>query len=154
MSKDNINNIIASTNKHVANINRVLKNIKSNVMVDFIHPESSGTTIISNLVASQSDLWVIERYVKNIENIRSDDIQVPRLPHLKPYLKILGILYFVEGTNTSITSDSIKVIIKANYIFNNLSLTAKSRIVKTSPRSNMTVIWIDVWNTKSCYSNH
>ena len=56
MSTDNVDNIIVSANKHIANINRALKNIKSNVIVNFICPENMRITIISTLVASQSDL--------------------------------------------------------------------------------------------------
>jgi len=74
MNKDNINNILVTTNEHIANINRALKNIKSNVTVNFIRTENIGIIIVSNLVTSQSDLQVIERYVKNINNIRSNDI--------------------------------------------------------------------------------
>jgi len=91
----------------------------------------------------------MERYVKNIENIRSDNVQVLRLSQSKSYLKIIRIPYFMEGTNTSIRSDNIKVIIKANHIFNDLSLIVKPRVIKTSPRSDIAVIWIDVWDTQS-----
>jgi len=41
------------------------------------------------------------------------------------------------------------VIIQANHIFNNLSLALKPRVIKTSPRCDMAVIWIDIWNTQS-----
>ena len=74
MNKDNIDNILVTANEHIANINRALKNVKSNVTVNFIRPENMGIIIVSNLVASQSDLQVIERYVKNINKIRSNDI--------------------------------------------------------------------------------
>jgi len=74
MNKDNINNILVTVNEHIANINRALKNVKSNVTVNFIHPENIGIITVSNLVALQSDLQVIRRYVKNIDNIRSNDI--------------------------------------------------------------------------------
>jgi len=36
MSSDNMNKIMILSNKHIANINRVLKKIKLEVMVDFI----------------------------------------------------------------------------------------------------------------------
>jgi len=36
MSSDNTNKIMVLSNKHVVNINRALKEIKSEVMVDFI----------------------------------------------------------------------------------------------------------------------
>ena len=140
---------MASANKHITNINKTLKNVKSKVMVNFIHLENLRITIISNSVTLQSNLQVMERYIKNMENIRSDNIQVPRLPQSKSYLKIIGIPYFVEDTNTSITSDSIKATIKANHIFNDLSLIAKPRVVKVFSRSNMAVIWINIWDTQS-----
>lgn len=60
INKVNINNILVLANEYVANINRALKNIKSSITVDFIHPDNSSITIISNLVASQSDLQVME----------------------------------------------------------------------------------------------
>ena len=87
--------------------------------------------------------------MKNIENIRSDDVQVLRLPQSKSYLKIIKIPYFIEGTNISIRLDNIEAIIKANHIFNDLSLIAKPKVIKASSRSDMVVIWIDVWNTQS-----
>ena len=153
MNKNNINNIIEFANKHIANINRALKNVKSKVMVNFICLDSSEITIVSNSVTLYSDLQVIEGYVKNIENIMSNNIQVSRLPQLKSYLKILGIPYFVEGTNTLIIPDSIKFIIKSNYLFNNLSLILNPRAVKASPKSDIVVIWIDVWNNQSSKNN-
>ena len=64
---------------HISNINRTLKNIKSKVIVDYICLETIGITIISNVIVSQSNLQIMERYIKNIENIRSDDIQVLKL---------------------------------------------------------------------------
>ena len=148
MSKANIDNIMASLADHVTNINNMFKTIKSKVMVNYICLETMRVTIASNVVASQFNLQVMERYVKNIENIMSDDIQISRLPQLKSYLKIIEIPYFVEGTNSPITPDNIKSIIKFNYIFNNLMLTFKPRVIKISPKSNMAVIWIDIWNTQ------
>jgi len=82
----------------------------------------------------------MERYVKSIDNVRFDDIQGPRLPQLKLYLKITYILYFVESTDISIRSDNIEVIIKANHIFNDLSLALKPKVIKASPRSDIAVI--------------
>ena len=71
MSKVNINNILTLANKHVTNINRALKNVKSNILVNFIHLDKLGT---SNLVVLQLDFLVMERYVKSIDNVSSDDV--------------------------------------------------------------------------------
>ena len=149
MSKVNINNILILVNEHAANINRALKNVKSNILVNFIYLDKLGITITSNLVVSQLDLLVIERYMKSINNVSSDNVQIPQLPQLKLCLKIISILFFIEDTNTPIMLDNIKAIIKASHIFNDLTLTSKSRVIKAFPKSNMTVIWIDVWDTQS-----
>jgi len=39
-----------------------------------------GITIVTNKVAMPLDLQVIENYIKNVENINSEDIKAPRLP--------------------------------------------------------------------------
>ena len=52
MSKANVDNIMVFSANHVTNINRVLKTIKSKVMVDYIYPKTIGVTIVSNMVAS------------------------------------------------------------------------------------------------------
>jgi len=34
-------------------------------------------------------------------------------------------------------------------IFENISLAAKPRIIKTSPKSDMAIIWFDIWDSQS-----
>jgi len=46
----------------------------------------------------------------------------------------------MESTNTLIRLDSIKAIIKANQIFNDLMLMLKLRVIKIFPKSNIAVI--------------
>ena len=55
----------------------------------------------------------------------------------------------MESTNTPIRSDNIETLIKANHIFNNLTLVLKLRVIKASSKFDIAVIWIDVWNTQS-----
>jgi len=109
-------------------------------MVDYIRPKEISVVIITNSVMVALDLQVIENYIKNIEKIIAEDVQTPRLPQSKFYSKIIGILYLMENTNTPITSEFIKAIIKSNHIFNDLLLISKQRIIKASPKSNMTII--------------
>ena len=68
---------------------------------------------------------------------------------LKSYLKIVGILYLVDQSNTCITSEDVEKILKNNHIFNNIILASKLRIIKVSPKSDMTIIWIDIWDTQN-----
>jgi len=56
MNGDNETKFIKDSSNHVTNSNKALKNIKSVVMVNFIHQEQSGVTIVINKVTSPSDL--------------------------------------------------------------------------------------------------
>ena len=62
---------------HIANINRLLRNMKSEVLVDFIWSDQSGITVVTCKVASQSDLHIIENYVKNVHYIDTSGIEAP-----------------------------------------------------------------------------
>ena len=101
-------------------------------------------TIVTNKVASPSNLQVIENFVRNIENIILENIKALRLSQSKSYLKIIGISYFLENTNISITSDFINSVIKSNYIFNNLLLVSKPHVIKVLSKYDMAIIWIDI----------
>ena len=50
---------------------------------------------------------------------------LPCLLQSKSYLKIIGILYMIENTNTLINSSNVKSIIKSTHIFNDIILTSK-----------------------------
>ena len=79
---------------YVSNINRALRNIKSDVSVDFICSDPLDITVITCKVALLSNLQVIENYVKSINYIDATCVEVPHLPQSKFYLKIIGIFYF------------------------------------------------------------
>ena len=66
------NNFIKDSSMHVFNINQILKNIKSSTIVDYIHINSKDIVIMTNNVASLSDLQAIEKYVKSISSINAD----------------------------------------------------------------------------------
>ena len=96
--------------------------------------------IITNKVVLLLDLSIIEKYIKNTDVIQSNNIIAPRLSQLKFYLKILNILYLIEDTNVSITSNVVKRIINFMHIFNNVVLTSKIRFIKALPKSDIVVI--------------
>jgi len=81
--------------------------------------------------------------------IKIDSVKVPYLSQSKSYLKIIGIPYLVENTNTSITADVVEAIIKRNNIFNNIAIVSRSCVIKVSPKSDMAIIWLDVWDVQS-----
>ena len=90
---------------------------------------------------------IIDNYVKNSNDINSLQVDEPRLPKSKSYLKITGIPFFPYSNSLErLTSDDIEAILKQNHIFDNISLTSKLRVIKVSPKSNMSIVWIDIWD--------
>jgi len=79
----------------------------------------------------------------------SKNIQALRLPQSKFYLKIIGILYLIKNTNVLTNSDFVETIIKLSYIFNDLLLTSKPRIIKASSKSDIAIVWIDIWDAQN-----
>ena len=92
---------------------------------------------------------MIKKYIKNTNNIDIDKVEVSRISQSKSYLKIIGILYMIENTNTSILANVVKSIIKSNYIFNNIAVTSKLYIIKISLKLDISIIWLDIWNVLS-----
>ena len=54
-----------------------------------------------------------------------------------------------EATDMYITLDKVKRILKNNHIFNDVVLVLKLRIVKVSPKSDIAIIWINIWDAQS-----
>jgi len=96
---------------HIVDINRALRNIKSDILANFICNDHRGLIITANKVASQLDLSIIENYIKNIDVIETKDIMAFYLPQFKSYLRIIGISYIKEGTNSSINLSDVEKII-------------------------------------------
>jgi len=99
MNINSANSFIKDSSTHIININRALKNIKSNIMADFICVDNKGIIITTNNITSPLDLQAIEKYIKSSS---------PRLPQSKLYLKIIGVPYLAKHTNSPIISNNIK----------------------------------------------
>ena len=128
MGNENITKFIASSGEYVTNINHALKDIKSDIFINFIHFNNCSLIVTSNKVTSPSDLGMVENYIINANSINSNDIQTACFLQSKSYLKILSIYYYIEGINTSVK------IIKSTYIFNNINIASKPCIIKVSPK--------------------
>ena len=61
----------------------------------------------------------------------------------------LDISYFIEDTNLSITSEIIERVIKTTYIFNDIILVSHLHINKISLKSDMVMIWVDIWDSQN-----
>jgi len=140
--------IMGDASTYVFQINTLLKNVKSSMHSEFIRPCSGGIAIITNEVPNPSDLSIIGNYFKSVEGINSNDIPSPRLLQSKSYLKITGLPYLRNDGN-KITSDNITDFMKHIDLFENVSLATKPRIIKASPKSDMAIIWFDIWDTQN-----
>jgi len=83
--------IIKNISNYVYLINTLLKNVKSNLYTEFIHPCTWSIFITTNSVPANSNLKIIERYIKSINGINQNEVLSPHFPQFKSYLKIMGI---------------------------------------------------------------
>ena len=150
MGNDNIVKFMKNSLIHITNLNRNLRNTKSEVLVDFICSDPLGITVVTNKVSLFLDLLIIENYVKNSENIDSSQVDTPHLPQSKFYLKIISISYYSHGNmQDHLLSQDVELVIKQNQIFNNITLASKPRVIKVSPKLDMVIIWVDIWDAQS-----
>ena len=75
INNDNIVKFMLKSSDHITNIDRVLKNIELEIKVDYIHSETSGIVIVTDKVASSLDLQTIEKYIKNSNQINSENVE-------------------------------------------------------------------------------
>ena len=141
MSNGNNNAFMKNSVAHIANINRLLRNAKSEVVVDYIRPDPIGLLIITNKVTLQSDLQIIGQYIKKSKNINKLQVEEPRLPQSKSYLKIIDIPYYPNSKSQEcLNSSNVEAILKQNQIFDNIKLASRPRIIKVSPKLDMSII--------------
>ena len=79
-------------------------------------------------------------------HIEPNDISSLYLFQPKSYLKIIGISYLMKNTNTLINSSMVETIIKNLYIFNNIVFASKSQVIKVLPKSDIVMIWVNIWD--------
>jgi len=106
----------------------LLKDIKSEICTNFIYPGNREIIIIINKVIFTSDMNTIEKYMKNLNNMDSNEVMSLRLLQSKLYLKILDISYFIKDTNLPITVDVIKIVIENTHIFKDTILVSHPHI--------------------------
>ena len=113
MSKENIDSFMKNSSLHVANINQQFRNAKSEILIDYIRAESLGITIVTNKVSQQSDLMIIDHYIKNSNDVNSLQVEELQLPKSKSYLKIIGIPYYpYDNSQEHLLSNDIELVLK------------------------------------------
>ena len=139
--------IVNSAHIHIANVNKCLKNTKSDIIVDFIRSTNNGIIITTNKSANDLNLSTIEKYLKNIQNVDPDSIESPHLPKSKSYMKIIGLPHKIN--QNIISSDFIEGVLRETHLFNGVALASKPRVIKASPKSDMVVVWLNIWDSQS-----
>ena len=77
MGNENIVKFIKNSAIYITNLNRNLKNTRSEVSVDFIYSDPVGITVITNKVSLPSNLLIIKNYIKNSESIDLSQVDSP-----------------------------------------------------------------------------
>ena len=142
--------IVNSAHIHITNINKCLRNSKSDIVADFIQSTNNGIIITTSKPANNLNLATIEKYLKSIQNVNSDSIESPCLPKSKSYMKIIGLPYKIN--QDVIFPDFIEGVLKETHLFKGVMLASKPHIIKASPKSDMAMVWVDIWNSQSSSS--
>lgn len=116
--------------------------------MDYISSDNKSISIVTNNIASNSDLQEIKKYVKQSLD-DNNSIALSRLPQSKSYLKIVGILYYVNKSYSHISTEDIEHILKNTHIFNEIVLASRPRIIKVSSKSDMAIVWINIWDNQN-----
>ena len=77
MNDKNKTKFIEVLSVHITNLNCALKDIKLDVMADFVCSKQTSIIIITNKVVSFLNLQTIEKYIKNANYINMDKVKVP-----------------------------------------------------------------------------
>jgi len=77
MRLSNAKRVMAKANTHISNINRLLKEVKSEISIDFIYSNNKRLLITTNKVAATSDLNIIKKYIKNFNDINIISLRLP-----------------------------------------------------------------------------
>ena len=109
----------------------------------------NGITITTSKVASVSDLSIMEKYFKRLKDINVDKNITPCLLQSKSYLKILEVFYYRNNSSMPITNFQVKEILSQLDMFNDITLASCSQVVKVSPKSDIAIIQIDIWDSQN-----
>ena len=140
ISINNSNTIISQANIHISNINKLLKDVKSKVFANFICSDNREVIITTNNEVASLDLSMVNKYIKDLNNLGSNNIMSLWLSQSKSYLEILELHYYSKNMNLPITSDVIEEIIKNTRIFNDVVLVFWLYIIKMFLKSDIAVI--------------
>ena len=104
--------------------------------------------MFTNSVASVVELEVIKQWLKKTAGFGESIKVEPCLSQSKSFLKILSVPYQDSKSSLPITPTQVDVALSNSSLFEGISLASMPRIMKTSSSSDMSVIWIDIWDSQ------
>jgi len=84
----------------------------------------------------------------SVTGINKEESLSPCLPQSKSYLKITGIP-FIQPNGDKLTYEDITNSIQHSTLFETVLLTSRPRVIKALPKSDMVIVWIDVWDSQN-----
>jgi len=140
--------VVANAATAVESCNRGLVEAHSKLRVESVRKAWDGISMSTNFVALAAELEVIKQWLKKVAGLAASTVVEPHLPQSKSFLKILGVPYWGNNSSLSITQAQVESVIANTPIFEGVVLASRPRIMKVSPSSDMSVIWIDIWDSQ------
>ena len=140
--------IVANAATAVEFSNRGLVEAHSKLRVESVCKPWDGIFMSTNFVVLAAELEIIKQWLKKVAGLAASTMVEPHLPQSKSFLKILSIPYWGNNSLLSITQAQVESVIANTPIFEEVVLASHSRIMKVSPSSDMSVIWIDIWDSQ------
>ena len=139
--------VVANAASAVEFCNKGLVSAHSKLRVESVHKAWDGISMSTNSVASVAELEVIKQWLKKTAGLGEVTEVEPRLPQSKSFLKVLGVPYWDSKTSLPVTPAQVAEALSSSPLFEGVTLASMPCIMKASPSSDMSVIWIDIWDS-------
>jgi len=136
--------VVANAALAVESCNKSLVSACSKLRVESVCKAWDGVSMSTNSVVSAAELEVIKQWLKKTAGLGEVTEVEPCLPQSKSFLKVLGIPYWDSKTSLPITPAQVVEALSSSSLFEGITLTSMPCIIKVSPSSDMSVIWIDI----------
>jgi len=140
--------VVANAATVVESCNRGLVEAYSKLRVESVYKTWDGISMSTNFVTLAAELEVIKQWLKKVAGLAASTVVEPCLPQSKSFLKILGVPYWGNNSLLPITQAQVESVIANTPIFEGVVLASRPCIMKASPSSDMSVIWIDIWDSQ------
>ena len=140
--------VVANAALTVESCNKGLVSACSKLRVESVYKAWDSVSISTNSVASVAELEVIKQWLKKTAGLGEVTEIKPHLPQSKSFLKVLGIPYWNFKISLSVTPTQVTEALSSSPLFEGIILISMPCIMKASPSFDMSVIWIDIWDSQ------